>query len=31
MNDPYKVLGVSPSDSDDKIKEAYKELVRISS
>ena len=26
--DPYKVLGVSPSDSDDKIKEAYRKLAR---
>ncbi len=26
--DPYKVLGVSPNDSDDKIKQAYRELAR---
>ncbi len=26
--DPYKVLGVSPTDSDDKIKEAYRKLAR---
>lgn len=26
--DPYKVLGVSPSDSDDKIKQAYRDLAR---
>ncbi len=28
MNDPYKVLGVSQSDSDEKIKSAYRELAR---
>jgi len=28
MNDSYKVLGVSPSDSDEKIKEAYRELIK---
>ncbi|MEG0898077.1 MAG: DnaJ domain-containing protein, partial [Oscillospiraceae bacterium] len=28
MTDPYKVLGVSPEDSDDKIKSAYRELAR---
>lgn len=28
MTDPYKVLGVSPSDSDETIKAAYKELVK---
>ncbi len=28
MNDPYRILGVSPYDSDDKIKEAYRELVK---
>ncbi len=26
--DPYKVLGVSPTDSDDAIKEAYRKLAR---
>ncbi len=28
MKDPYKILGVSPTDDDDKIKQAYRELVR---
>ena len=28
MTDPYKVLGVSPTDSDEKIKSAYRELAR---
>ncbi|MBQ7338945.1 MAG: J domain-containing protein [Clostridia bacterium] len=28
MTDPYKVLGVSPTASDDEIKQAYRELVR---
>ncbi len=26
--DPYKVLGVKPTDSDDAIKEAYRKLAR---
>ena len=26
--DPYKVLGVSPDDSDEKIKQAYRDLAR---
>ena len=26
--DPYKVLGVSPSATDDEIKDAYRALVK---
>ena len=28
MTDPYKVLGVSPSASDDEVKSAYREMAR---
>lgn len=28
MTDPYRILGVSPSASDDEIRTAYKELIR---
>ena len=28
MTNPYKILGVDPSDSDEKIKQAYRELAR---
>ncbi len=28
MNDPYKVLGINPSATDDEVRKAYKELVK---
>lgn len=28
MNDPYRILGISPDASDDDVKAAYKRLVR---
>lgn len=28
MNDPYVVLGVSPSATDDEVKKAYREMAR---
>lgn len=28
MTDPYKVLNISPSASDDQVKQAYRELAR---
>lgn len=28
MNDPYKVLGITPSASDEEVKAAYRELAR---
>ncbi len=28
MNDPYKILGVAPTASDDEVKRAYRELAK---
>ena len=28
MNDPYKILGVSPTATDDEVKSAYRALAR---
>lgn len=28
MNDPYKILGIDPSASDEEVKRAYRELAR---
>ncbi|MBR2338234.1 MAG: J domain-containing protein [Clostridia bacterium] len=28
MNDPYKVLGISPNATDDEVKNAYRELAK---
>jgi len=28
MNDPYEVLGIQPSATDEEVKNAYRELAR---